>query len=140
MLWLKSFHLFFMVAWFAGLFYLPRIFVNHAMIEDRATSEQFKLMERKLYKFITPWMILNIAFGIWMLVDYAWAAYSSMGWLHLKLVLIAGLVGYHFWCGQIVKQFAEDNNSRSHTWYRWFNEIPVIFLLAIVLLAGLKPF
>lgn len=129
-----------MVAWFAGLFYLPRIFVNHAMIEDRATSEQFKLMERKLYKFITPWMILNIAFGIWMLVDYAWAAYSSMGWLHLKLVLIAGLVGYHFWCGQIVKQFAEDNNSRSHTWYRWFNEIPVIFLLAIVLLAGLKPF
>ncbi|OOY87108.1 hypothetical protein BOW14_06430, partial [Solemya velum gill symbiont] len=76
MLWLKSFHLFFMVAWFAGLFYLPRIFVNHAMIEDRATSEQFKLMERKLYKFITPWMILNIAFGIWMLVDYAWAAYS----------------------------------------------------------------
>ncbi|OOZ02154.1 CopD family protein [Solemya velum gill symbiont] len=140
MLWLKSFHLFFMVAWFAGLFYLPRIFVNHAMIEDRATSEQFKLMERKLYKFITPWMILNIAFGIWMLVDYAWTAYSSMGWLHLKLVLIAGLVGYHFWCGQIVKQFAEDNNSRSHTWYRWFNEIPVIFLLAIVLLAGLKPF
>lgn len=129
-----------MVAWFAGLFYLPRIFVNHAMIEDRATSEQFKLMERKLYKFITPWMILNIAFGIWMLVDYAWTAYSSMGWLHLKLVLIAGLVGYHFWCGQIVKQFAEDNNSRSHTWYRWFNEIPVIFLLAIVLLAGLKPF
>ncbi|OOZ42876.1 CopD family protein [Solemya elarraichensis gill symbiont] len=140
MLWLKSFHLFFMVAWFAGLFYLPRIFVNHAMIDDHATSEQFKLMERKLYKFITPWMILNIAFGIWMLIDYAWAAYSSMGWLHLKLVLIAGLVGYHFWCGQIVKQFAEDRNSRSHVWYRWFNEIPVIFLLAIVLLAGLKPF
>ena len=140
MLWLKSFHLFFMVAWFAGLFYLPRIFVNHAMIDVHATSEQFKLMERKLYKFITPWMILNIVFGIWMLVDYAWAAYSSMGWLHLKLVLIAGLVGYHFWCGQIVRQFAEDKNSRSHVWYRWFNEIPVFFLLAIVLLAGLKPF
>jgi len=140
MLWLKSLHLFFMVAWFAGLFYLPRIFVNHAMIDDQATSEQFKLMERKLYRFITPWMILTIVFGIWMLVDYAWAAYSSMGWLHVKLVLIAGLVGYHFWCGHIVKQFAGDTNSRSHVWYRWFNEIPVFFLLAIVLLAGLKPF
>lgn len=140
MLWVKSFHLFFMVAWFAGLFYLPRIFVNHAMIEDKATSEQFKLMERKLYKFTTPWMILTLVFGIWMLYDYAWAAYGSQLWLHIKLALIIGLVGYHHWCGRIVKTFAEDRNTRSHVWYRWFNEIPVVFLLAIVLLAGLKPF
>lgn len=138
-MWLKSFHIFFMVAWFAGLFYLPRIFVNHAMIKDEATNNQFKIMERKLYKFITPWMILTVGFGIWMLYDYAWAAYGSMLWLHIKLALIAGLVAYHFWCGQIVKTFAEDRNTHSHVWYRWFNEIPVFFLLTIVLLAGIKP-
>ncbi len=140
MLWVKSLHLFFMVAWFAGLFYLPRIFVNHAMVEDKATSEQFKIMERKLYKFITPWMILTLAFGIWMLYDYAWAAFGSQLWLQIKLVLIVGLVGYHHWCGRIVKIFAEDRNTKNHVWYRWFNEIPVVSLLAIVLLAGLKPF
>lgn len=140
MLWLKSLHLFFMVAWFAGLFYLPRIFVNHAMVTDAATSTQLKLMERKLYRFITPWMTLTLIFGVWMLYDYAWAAYGSQLWLHIKLALIACLIGYHYWCGHIVRIFAEDQNTRSHVWYRWFNEIPVFFLLAIVLLAGLKPF
>ncbi len=139
-MWLKSLHIFFMVAWFAGLFYLPRIFVNHAMTDDEAISNRFKIMERKLYKFITPWMLLTLVFGIWMLYDYAWAAYGSMLWLHIKLKLVAILVAYHFWCGQIIKTFAEDKNTRSHVWYRWFNEIPVFFLLAIVLLAGLKPF
>lgn len=139
-MWLKSLHIFFMVAWFAGLFYLPRIFVNHAMTDDQAISNQFKLMERKLYRFITPWMILTIVFGVWMLYDYAWAAYGSMLWLHIKLKLVAGLILYHFWCGQIIKTFAKDKNTRSHIWYRWFNEIPVFFLLAIILLAGLKPF
>lgn len=139
-MWLKSFHLFFMVAWFAGLFYLPRIFVNHAMIDDESTSKQFKIMERKLYKFITPWMILTVVFGLWMLYDYAWAAYGTQLWLHIKLTLMVGLIAYHFWCGHIVKTFAEDKNTRSHVWYRWFNEIPVFFLLAIVLLAGVKPF
>jgi putative membrane protein len=139
-MWLKGFHLFFMTAWFAGLFYLPRIFVNHAERTDNATSERFKLKERKHYRFITPWMILTIVFGIWMLHDYAWAVWGHMLWLHIKLVLIIGLVGYHFWCGRIVKTFAEDQNRRSHVWYRWFNEIPVLFLLAIVYLASVKPF
>ena len=138
-MWLKGFHLFFMTAWCAGLFYLPRIFVNHAMIDDEATSNQFKLMERKLYRFITPWMILTLVFGIWMLFNYAWAVYGSMLWLHIKLLLIVGLVGYHHWCGYLVKQFAADRNTRSHVWYRWFNELPVVLLIAIVLLAVLKP-
>jgi len=139
-MWLKGFHLFFMTAWFAGLFYLPRIFVNHAEVTDEATSERFKMMERKLYKFITPWMILTLVFGIWMLYDYAWAVYGKMGWLHLKIALLVGLVGYHHWCGRIVKTFAKDANKRSHVWYRWFNEIPVVFLLAIIYLASIKPF
>jgi putative membrane protein len=139
-MWLKGFHLFFMTAWFAGLFYLPRIFVNHAEITDEATSERFRMMERKLYRFITPWMILTIVFGLWMLHDYAWAVWGHMLWLHIKLALIAGLVGYHFWCGRIVKTFAEERNRRSHVWYRWFNEIPVLLLLAIVYLASIKPF
>mgnify|MGYP001820781822 FL=1 len=139
-MWLKGFHLFFMTAWFAGLFYLPRIFVNHAEITDEATSERFRMMERKLYRFITPWMILTIVFGLWMLHDYAWAVWGHMLWLHIKLVLIAGLVGYHFWCGRIVKTFAEERNRRSHVWYRCFNEIPVLLLLAIVYLASIKPF
>ena len=139
-MWLKGFHLFFMTAWFAGLFYLPRIFVNHADISDKATSERFKLMEHKLYRFITPWMILTIVFGIWMLYEYAWAVWGHMLWLHIKLVLIVGLVGYHFWCGRIVQTFAGDRNRRSHVWYRWFNEIPVLFLLAIIYLASVKPF
>ena len=139
-MWLKSLHIFFMVAWFAGLFYLPRIFVNHAMIDDEATSHRFKIMERKLYRFTTPWMILTVVFGLWMLYDYAWAAYGSMLWLHIKLKLVVILIAYHLWCGQIVKTFAEDKNTRSHVWYRWFNETPVFLLLAIVLLTGLKPF
>ena len=139
-MWLKGFHLFFMTAWFAGLFYLPRIFVNHAEITDEATSERFKMMERKLYRFITPWMILTLVFGLWMLYDYAWAAWGHMLWLHIKLVLMVGLVGYHHWCGRIVKTFARDGNTKSHVWYRWFNEIPVVFLLASIYLASIKPF
>jgi protoporphyrinogen IX oxidase len=140
MLWLKAFHLIFMVAWFAGLFYLPRIFVNHAMTEHHETSEQFKIMERKLYRFIGPWMLLTLVFGFWMLYDYAWAAYGKMMWLHIKLTLIAMLVGYHLYCGKLVKDFANDANRRSHVWYRWFNEIPVLILFAVILLAVLKPF
>ena len=140
MLWLKAFHLIFMVTWFAGLFYLPRIFVYHAMTEDEAGHERFKVMERKLYYFVMPWMILTMVFGIWMLYSYAWAAWGSMLWLQIKLVLVALLVVYHFWCGRLVKAFAENRNTHSHVWYRWFNEIPVLFLFAIILLATLKPF
>ncbi len=140
MLWLKAFHLIFMVAWFAGLFYLPRIFVNHAMTDNRETSEHFKIMERKLYRFVGPWMVLTLVFGIWMLYDYAWAAYGKMMWLHIKLSLIGILVIYHFYCGKLVKDFANDANRHSHVWYRWFNEIPVLILFAVILLASLKPF
>jgi putative membrane protein len=139
MLWIKAFHLIFMVAWFAGLFYLPRLFVNHAMTAHRETGEQFKIMERKLYRFIMPWMLLTLGFGFWMLYDYAWAAYGHMLWLHIKLALIALLVIYHFYCGKLVREFANNQNTRSHIWYRWFNELPVIVLFAVVLLAVLKP-
>ena len=140
-LWPKALHLFFMVAWFAGIFYLPRLFVNHAAAGDQPVlDERFRMMERKLYRFITPWMILTVAFGLWMLWAGAWSAYSNMLWLHVKLVLVTLLVVYHFWCGSLVKAFAEGRNRHSERWYRWFNELPVFLLLAIVLLATLKPF
>ena len=140
-MWLKALHLFFMTAWFAGLFYLPRLFVYHAMTDDEAGNERFKIMERKLYYFVTPWMILTLVFGLWMLFDYAWAAWGHhMLWLHIKILLVGLLVIYHLWCGRIMKTFARDENSRSHKWYRWFNEVPVVILLAIIYLASLKPF
>jgi len=139
MLWVKAFHLIFMVAWFAGLFYLPRIFVNHAMTEHQETREHFKIMERKLYRFIMPWMILTLVFGFWLLYEYAWAAFGHMLWLQVKLLLIALLVAFHFYCGKLVKDFARDNNTHGHVWYRWFNELPVLVLFAVILLAVLKP-
>ena len=139
MLWLKAFHLIFMVAWFAGLFYLPRLFVNHVMTENHDTSEHFKIMERKLYRFIGPWMVLTLIFGFWMLFEYAWAAFGSMLWLQIKLALIALLVAYHFYCGKLVRDFAQDKNQHSHVWYRWFNELPVLVLFAVILLTVLKP-
>ncbi|MDH3218124.1 MAG: protoporphyrinogen oxidase HemJ [Gammaproteobacteria bacterium] len=140
MIWIKAFHIIFMVAWFAGLFYLPRLFVNHAMAEEDDVKARLALMERKLYRFITPWMLLTIVFGLWLLFDYAWAAYSQMLWLHLKLLLVAALVGYHFYCGKIVRDLAASRNRRSHVWYRWFNELPVLVLFAVVILAVVKPF
>ncbi len=140
MLWLKAFHLIFMVAWFAGIFYLPRLFVNHAMSEDHNTHEHFKMMERKLYRFTTPWMILTLIFGGWMLVHYAWAQFGHMWWLHIKLLLIGILVAYHLYCGKLVKNFAEDKNQRSHIWYRYFNEVPAIILFSVIPLSVLKPY
>lgn len=138
---LKALHLIFMVTWFAGLFYLPRLFVYHAQSEDTISRERFKIMERKLfYGIMTPGAVLTIGFGIWMLGDYAWAAFGKMGWLHTKLLLIALLVGYHVWCGKLLMDFKHDRNQRSHVWFRWFNEVPVLFLVVIVLLASLKPF
>jgi putative membrane protein len=140
MIWVKAFHIIFMVAWFAGLFYLPRLFVNHAMAEEAEVQARLALMEAKLYRFITPWMLLTIGFGLWLLYDYAWAAYSQMWWLHLKLVLVGSLVGYHFYCGKIVRDFANNRNQHSHVWYRWFNELPVLVLFAAVILVVVKPF
>ncbi|MDX9873888.1 MAG: protoporphyrinogen oxidase HemJ [Spongiibacteraceae bacterium] len=138
-LWLKAFHLIFMVCWFAGIFYLPRLFVNHAMVDSQAMRDHFKLMERKLYRFITPFAVLTVGFGLWLILLNP-GAYRAAGWLHAKLVLVALLVVYHLWCGRLVRRFAADNNQRSHVFYRWFNELPVLILFAVVLLAVLKPF
>lgn len=140
MLWIKALHIFFMVAWFAGIFYLPRLFVNHAMTEAEDVKKQLTIMERKLYRFITPFAILTLVFGAWLLIDYAWAAYKGSLWLHLKLALVALLYAYHVYCGHLVKVFAAGKNTRSHVFYRFFNEAPVLLLLAVVLLAVVKPF
>lgn len=141
MLWLKALHLIFMVTWFAGLFYLPRLFVYHAMSDDETSNERFKIMERKLFfGIMTPGMVLTFIFGIWMLGDYAWTLYSSSGWLHAKLTLLALLLVYHFFCGKWLLDFKHDKNQRSHVYYRWMNEVPVVFLVAIIILAVVKPF
>ena len=140
-MWLKALHLIFMVTWFAGLFYLPRLFVYHAMSDDAISIERFKVMERKLYYGITlPGMIATWVFGVWMLADYAWAVYGTQGWLHAKLALLVLLTLYHFWCGKIVGDFKHDRNRRGHVWFRWFNEVPVLFLVGIIILASVKPF
>jgi putative membrane protein len=137
--WIKAFHIIFVITWFAGLFYLPRLFVHHAMSEDQATKERFKIMERKLYRFTTPSMALTIVLGTLLLVAN-WSAYASAGWFYAKLALIVLLIIYHVWCGRIVKAFASDMNNKSHVWYRWFNEAPVLALFAIVILVVVKPF
>ncbi|MBD3609712.1 MAG: protoporphyrinogen oxidase HemJ [Gammaproteobacteria bacterium] len=140
MLWVKALHISFVVTWFAALFYLPRLFVYHAMADDKISIERFKVMERKLYYGImTPGMILSVIFGLWMVFDYAWAAYSHMLWLHIKLALVAILLIYHLYLGHLLKRFKEDENTRSHVFYRWLNEFPVLLLLVIVILAVVKP-
>ncbi len=136
MLWVKAFHIIFVVSWFAGLFYLPRIFVNHAMATEPAEIARLKLMERKLYRFVTPIGALAIIFGFWLWFGYGF----SGGWLHAKTTLVFLLAGYHLYCGRLVKQFAADQNTRSHVFYRWFNEAPVLLLTAIVILVTVKPF
>ncbi|MGQ0545199.1 MAG: CopD family protein [Betaproteobacteria bacterium] len=138
MLWVKSFHIIFMVTWFAGLFYLPRLFVYHAMASDAASLERFKVMERKLYwGIMTPGAVLTILFGVWLWLG--WFRGSS-SWLHAKIALVALLVGYHLWCGMLLRDFAAGRNTRSHVWFRWFNEFPVLVLIATVLLVVFKPF
>lgn len=141
MLWVKAWHIVFMVTWFAGLFYLPRLYVYHTLAEDTASQERFKIMERKLfYGIMTPGAIITIALGLWLLVDYAWAAYKESGWLHTKLVLVGILILYHIHCGKLLVDFKYDRNTRSHVYYRWYNEFPVLILIAVVLLAVVKPF
>ena len=136
MLWIKALHIIFVTSWFAGLFYLPRLFVNHAMVTDVATLKQLKLMEHKLLRFMLPLAILAITFGLWL-----WLIYGiSGGWLHAKLTLVAILIGYHIYCGKLVNDFKHDMNQHSHIWYRWFNEVPVILLCLIVILVEVKPF
>jgi len=141
MLWLKALHLIFMVTWFAGLFYLPRLFVYHAMSDDRISIDRFKIMERKLfYGITTPGGILTLLFGFWTVKLIGFAAYANSGWLHIKLLLVLLLVGYHLWCWKLLQDFKHDRNTHSHLWYRWFNEVPVVFLIAIIILAVVKPF
>ena len=137
MLWLKSFHIVFVVAWFAGLFYLPRLFVYHALSDDAASRERFKVMERKLYRGIMdPAMTLTLVTGVWMWLGWGFGG----GWLHAKLGLVAILVAYHAWLGHFVRAFARDQNSHTHTFYRWINEAPLVLLAAIVILVVVKPF
>jgi putative membrane protein len=138
MLWVKSLHIVFMVTWFAGLFYLPRLFVYHAQAEDRVSIERFKLMERKLFwGIMTPGAVLTIGFGLWL-----WLGWfrDAGGWLHAKIFLVFLLILFHVWCGKLLRDFAAERNRRRHAWYRWFNEVPVLALFAIVILVVVKPF
>lgn len=136
MLTLKALHIVFVVSWFAGLFYLPRLFVNHAMVTDAATCQRLALMERKLYRFMTPLAVLAIALGIWLWLGYGF----SGGWLHAKIGLVAGLLAYHLYCGKLINDLAIGRSGRSHVWFRVFNEIPVLLLVAVTFLVVLKPF
>ena len=135
MLWLKAFHIIFMVTWFAGLFYLPRLFVYHAMSKDKISLERFVIMERKLfYGIMTPGGIITIILGFWLL-DYG---YSGL-WLNIKLLLVLLLVIYHVYCFKYLMDFKHNRNKHSHIFFRWFNEVPVILLIAIILFVELKP-
>ena len=137
MLLVKSLHIIFMVTWFAGLFYLPRLFVYHAQAGDRISLERFKVMERKLFwGIMTPGGVLTIAFGLWLWLGWFGGA---GGWLHAKLALVAVLAAYHAWCAKLMLDFRRERNTRSHVWYRWFNEAPTVILFAVVLLVVFKP-
>ncbi len=137
---IKAFHIIFMVTWFAGLFYLPRLFVYHASAEDAVSIERFKIMERKLlWNITTPSAILTLAFGSWLLALYPDGALANLGWLRWKLALVALLIVYHMGCIKLWLDFKHDRNRRSQLWYRWYNEAPVLLLVAIVLLVVLKP-
>lgn len=137
MLWVKSFHIFFVVSWFAGLFYLPRIFVNLAMVPvASAERDRLLIMAGKLYRFVTPIGLLAVIFGLWLWFGYGFAG----GWLHVKTALVLGLLGYHFYCGKLYRDFLAGRQRHSHVWFRFFNEMPVFLLLAIVVLVVVKPF
>jgi putative membrane protein len=133
---IKALHIIFVTSWFAGLFYLPRLFVNHAMATDKATLDRLALMENKLYRFMTPLGILAVALGMWLWFGFGF----SGGWLHVKTTLVTFLIVYHLYCGRLMRAFAEGRNTRSHVWYRFFNEVPVLVLFACVFLVVLKPF
>ena len=137
MLWVKALHVVFMVTWFAGLFYLPRLFVYHAQSTDRVSIERFKVMERKLFfGIMTPGAVLTVVSGVGLWLGWGF----SGGWLHAKLALVAVLIAYHGWCGKLLADFRHDRNKHGHVWYRWFNEFPVLILFAIVILVVVKPF
>jgi putative membrane protein len=137
LLWLKAFHIVFVVTWFAGLFYLPRLFLYHAGVTDTPSLERFKVMERRLFGIMTVGGALAVAFGISMIVDEP--RYLLLGWLQVKLALVAALVGFHLWCFRLMVTLREGRNRHSARWYRWFNEVPSLLLIAIVILAVVKP-
>ena len=138
MLWIKALHIVFVSSWFAGLFYLPRIFVNLAMETNPAVNERLLLMARKLYRFMTLLMIPALVLGLWLWLMYGIGQQSI--WLYLKLVIVILLIGYHHICKRLLKKFENGENTHSHIWYRWFNEIPVLGMIAVVILVVVKPF
>ncbi len=138
MLWIKALHIVFVASWFAGLFYLPRIFVNLAMETNPAVNERLLLMARKLYRFMTLLMIPALVLGLWLWLMYGIGQQSI--WLYLKLILVVLLIGYHHICKSLLKKFENGENTHSHIWYRWFNEAPVLGMLAVVILVVVKPF
>ena len=137
MLWIKALHVIFMVTWFAGLFYLPRLFVYHADCDDQPGHERFVVMERKLFAIMTIGALLTALFGVWLIAAWHWPL--SEIWLQIKLLLVAALIAYHLYCGTLVKRFKLQQNTRSGVFYRWFNEFPALVLIAVVLLAVLRP-
>ena len=141
-LWVKTAHIVLVTSWFAGLFYLPRIFVNLAMVapESPAEKERLILMARKLYRFMLPLAVLAVATGLWMWLGYGVGQGPGSGWLHAKLVVVVLLVGYHHGCGRLMRGFELGRNRRSHRWYRLFNEAPLLLLVAAVALVVVKPF
>ena len=139
-LWLQAFHVIFLVAWFAGLFYLPRLFVYHASCDNEHTSELFKVMEYKLYYYITmPAFVITAFFGLWMMWLYGLDYIMVMTWLQIKLVLVLALIGFHFYCGHLLKQFAQDKNTHPEKFYRIINEFPTVILIAVIILVYLRP-
>lgn len=138
MLWVKALHVIFVVTWFAGLFYLPRLFVYHADCEDQLGHDRFVVMERKLFAIMTIGAVLTAIFGLWLIAAWHWPLTEK--WLQLKLVLVTALIVYHLYCGKLVKQFRLRQNTRSGVFYRWFNEFPALILIAVVFLAVLRPF
>lgn len=138
MLWIKALHIVFISSWFAGLFYLPRIFVNLAMETDVAATERLMLMAQKLYRFMTILMIPALALGLVLWLYYGIGKDSL--WMHLKVALVFVLIGYHHLCKRLLRQFERGENTRSHVWYRWFNELPVLGMFAVVILVVVKPF
>lgn len=138
MLWIKAFHIVFVTSWFAGLFYLPRIFVNLAMVpaDSPAERERLLLMASKLFRFITPLGVLAVGLGLWLWFGYGF----SGGWLHAKTALVIGLLAYHVWCGMLLAEFADSSSIKTHIWFRFFNEVPVLALIVISILVVVKPF
>lgn len=136
MLWIKALHIVFVASWFAGLFYLPRIFVNLAQESNPAVTERLLGMARRLYRFTSILMIPALVFGLWLWLGYGFRG----GWLHAKLALVILAIGYHHACGSLLKKFERGVNTKSHKWFRWFNEVPVLLLLLIVILVVVKPF